>query len=153
MNSAGFLATVFTNLLEPLRSAGTECPGFSITDVMMPQLNGIDLEVQLKAIYPRCRTWHEIRRARRINLTSCQIMHPIASACFNFEPPRWLNRRGVGRITYESIRSTNASRKSSARRRSSGKKRADGCCQSVCGGNHARSEQSPRSNNKSRLLD
>ena len=28
MNSAGFLATVFTNLLEPLRSAGTECLGF-----------------------------------------------------------------------------------------------------------------------------
>lgn len=55
MNSAGFLATVFTNLLEPLRSAGTEFPGLSITDVMMPQLNGIDLGAQFKAIYPGCR--------------------------------------------------------------------------------------------------
>lgn len=55
LNSAGFSATAFTNPLEALRSAETQCPDFLITDVMMPQLNGIDLGVQFKAIYPRCR--------------------------------------------------------------------------------------------------
>jgi CheY-like chemotaxis protein len=55
LNSAGFSATAFTNPLEALRSAETQCPDFLITDVMMPQLNGIDLGVQFKAIYPSCR--------------------------------------------------------------------------------------------------
>jgi CheY-like chemotaxis protein len=55
LNSAGFSATAFTNPLEALRSAETLCPDFLITDVMMPQLNGIDLGVQFKAIYPSCR--------------------------------------------------------------------------------------------------
>lgn len=55
LSSAGFSATAFTNPLEALRSAETQCPDFLITDVMMPQLNGIDLGVQFKAIYPSCR--------------------------------------------------------------------------------------------------
>jgi CheY-like chemotaxis protein len=55
LNSAGFSATAFTNPLEALRSAETQCPDFLITDVMMPQLTGIDLGVQFKAIYPHCR--------------------------------------------------------------------------------------------------
>jgi DNA-binding NtrC family response regulator len=55
LNAAGFTATAFTNPLEALRSAEARCPDFLLTDVMMPQLNGIDLGVQFKAIYPRCR--------------------------------------------------------------------------------------------------
>jgi DNA-binding NtrC family response regulator len=55
LNSAGFSAISFTNPLEALRSAETQCPDFLITDVVMPQLNGIDLGVQFKAIYPNCR--------------------------------------------------------------------------------------------------
>jgi CheY-like chemotaxis protein len=55
LNAAGFSAASFTNPLEALRSAETQCPDFLLTDVMMPQLNGIDLGVQFKAIYPRCR--------------------------------------------------------------------------------------------------
>jgi DNA-binding NtrC family response regulator len=55
LNAAGFSAASFTNPLEALRSAETQCPDFLLSDVMMPQLNGIDLGVQFKAIYPRCR--------------------------------------------------------------------------------------------------
>jgi DNA-binding NtrC family response regulator len=55
LNSSGFSATAFTNPLEALKSAEFECPEFLISDVMMPQLNGIDLGVQFKAIYPTCR--------------------------------------------------------------------------------------------------
>jgi len=55
LNSAGFSATAFTDPLGALLAAETECPDFLISDVLMPQLNGIDLGVQFKAIYPQCR--------------------------------------------------------------------------------------------------
>jgi CheY-like chemotaxis protein len=55
LNSSGFSARAFTDSLEALRFAETQCPDFLITDVMMPQLNGIDLGIQFKATYPSCR--------------------------------------------------------------------------------------------------
>jgi DNA-binding response OmpR family regulator len=55
LNSSGFTATAFTDPLAALRSAESQCPDFLISDVIMPQLNGIDLGVQFKAIYPSCR--------------------------------------------------------------------------------------------------
>ena len=55
LNSSGFSATAFTNPLEALVAAETQCPDFLITDVVMPQLNGIDLGMQFKAMYPECR--------------------------------------------------------------------------------------------------
>jgi len=55
LNSSGFSATAFTDPLEALAAAEIQCPDFLISDVMMPQLNGIDLGVQFKAIYPTCR--------------------------------------------------------------------------------------------------
>ena len=55
LNSSGFSATAFTDPLEALRSAEAQCPDFLISDVVMPKLNGIDLGVQFKAIYPNCR--------------------------------------------------------------------------------------------------
>ena len=55
LNASGFEAVAFTEPLQALRAAETRCPDFLITDVMMPVLNGIDLAVQFKAIYPPCR--------------------------------------------------------------------------------------------------
>jgi DNA-binding NtrC family response regulator len=55
LSKAGFLTTAFTNPLDALLSADTDPPDYLISDVMMPQLNGIDLGVQFKAIYPQCR--------------------------------------------------------------------------------------------------
>jgi CheY-like chemotaxis protein len=55
LNSSGFTATAFTDPVAALRSAEAQCPEFLISDVVMPQLNGIDLGVQFKAIYPQCR--------------------------------------------------------------------------------------------------
>jgi DNA-binding NtrC family response regulator len=55
LNSSGFSANAFTDPLEALRFAETQCPDFLITDVVMPQLNGIDLGMQFKAMYPECR--------------------------------------------------------------------------------------------------
>jgi DNA-binding response OmpR family regulator len=55
LNSSGFSATAFTDPMQALRAAEAQCPDFLISDVMMPQLNGIDLGVQFKAIFPSCR--------------------------------------------------------------------------------------------------
>jgi FixJ family two-component response regulator len=55
LNRSGFEAVAFTQPLEVLRAAEVRCPSFLITDVSMPVLNGIDLAIQFKAIYPRCR--------------------------------------------------------------------------------------------------
>jgi DNA-binding NtrC family response regulator len=55
LTQSGFDAVAFTNPLDALRSAETKSPDFLISDVMMPQMNGIDLGVQFKAIYPKCR--------------------------------------------------------------------------------------------------
>jgi DNA-binding response OmpR family regulator len=55
LNSSGFSANAFTDPREALRFAETQCPDFLITDVVMPRLNGIDLGMQFKAMYPQCR--------------------------------------------------------------------------------------------------
>jgi len=52
LESAGYTARSFFDPLDALRAAETNCPDYLITDVMMPSLNGIDLGLQFKAIYP-----------------------------------------------------------------------------------------------------
>jgi two-component system catabolic regulation response regulator CreB len=56
LNASGFEATALTEPMEAVRAAETRCPDFLVTDVSMPLLNGIDLGIQFKAIYPKCRT-------------------------------------------------------------------------------------------------
>jgi DNA-binding NtrC family response regulator len=55
LNSHGFDAVPYTSPLDALRAAETHSPDLLLTDVSMPQLNGIDLAVQFKAIYPDCK--------------------------------------------------------------------------------------------------
>jgi DNA-binding NtrC family response regulator len=52
LESAGYTARSFTDPVDALRAAETNCPDYLISDVMMPSLNGIDLGMQFKAIYP-----------------------------------------------------------------------------------------------------
>jgi CheY-like chemotaxis protein len=53
LESSGYTARSFSDPLEALRAAETNCPDYLISDVMMPVLNGIDLGIQFKAIYPK----------------------------------------------------------------------------------------------------
>lgn len=53
LESAGYTARSFTDPLEALQAAETNCPDYLISDVVMPVLNGVDLGKQLKAIYPK----------------------------------------------------------------------------------------------------
>jgi DNA-binding NtrC family response regulator len=50
----GYCAIWFTNLLEALAHAKTQSPDLLLSDVMMPQLCGVDLAIQIKESNPRC---------------------------------------------------------------------------------------------------
>ena len=54
LNGSGFEAVAFTEPLKALSAAAIRCPDFLITDVSMPLLNGIELGIQFKALYPKC---------------------------------------------------------------------------------------------------
>jgi DNA-binding response OmpR family regulator len=55
LSQEGFEAEGFTNARDALKAAETAPPDFLISDVVMPELNGIELGVLFKAIYPKCR--------------------------------------------------------------------------------------------------
>jgi DNA-binding NtrC family response regulator len=55
LNQEGFQATSFNDPREALKAAEISCPNFLISDVVMPEVNGIDLGVLFKTIYPECR--------------------------------------------------------------------------------------------------
>lgn len=55
LEGSGFEAVPFTEPIQALRAAESRCPDILITDVSMPMMNGIDLSIQFKAIYPACR--------------------------------------------------------------------------------------------------
>jgi DNA-binding NtrC family response regulator len=55
LNQSGFEAVAFTDPMEALRAAEKRCPDFLITDVAMPSMNGVDLSIQFRTIYPTCR--------------------------------------------------------------------------------------------------
>src|SRR6202453_1319420 len=51
----GFSARFFTSPLEALAAARFESPDLVISDVAMPDISGIDLAIQMRAQYPRCK--------------------------------------------------------------------------------------------------
>jgi DNA-binding NtrC family response regulator len=55
LNSAGYNASAFSDPFEALRAAEVRPPDVLLTDVMMPQWNGIDLGVQFKVLHPECK--------------------------------------------------------------------------------------------------
>lgn len=51
----GFSTTAFTNPVDALIAAQTETPDLVISDVMMPEMSGIDLAIELKLRWPSCK--------------------------------------------------------------------------------------------------
>jgi DNA-binding NtrC family response regulator len=51
----GFHAISFTDPLKALQAAHAESPNLLISDVVMPQMSGIDLAIQLRDICPDCK--------------------------------------------------------------------------------------------------
>jgi DNA-binding NtrC family response regulator len=70
---------------EPQRRTATDC---LISDVMMPQLNGIDLGIQSKAIYPNVRVLMFSGVAASANLVGrCQSQQPRLRYTRKAHPP------------------------------------------------------------------
>jgi PleD family two-component response regulator len=55
MHLTGYEVRCFVNPLEALEAARNVKPDLVIADVIMPQLSGIDLAVQLKKQFPTCK--------------------------------------------------------------------------------------------------
>lgn len=55
LKMSGFDARFFVNPLEALQAADTEKPDLLISDVVMPQLSGIDLAIRLTERRPHCK--------------------------------------------------------------------------------------------------
>lgn len=55
LNQAGFDAIAFHQPLLALEAAQTGQPDMLLSDVIMPQLSGIDLAIQVRDLLPRCR--------------------------------------------------------------------------------------------------
>jgi DNA-binding NtrC family response regulator len=51
----GFWVGSFTDPLVALTKASSEPPDLLISDVMMPQISGIDLAMQLRSLHPTCK--------------------------------------------------------------------------------------------------
>ncbi len=51
----GFHAKSFTNPLEALQAARVDAPDLLISDIVMPELSGIDLAIQMRKYCPDCR--------------------------------------------------------------------------------------------------
>jgi DNA-binding NtrC family response regulator len=51
----GIHATSFTDPLKVLELAHVDAPNLLISDVMMPELSGIDLAIQLRRLCPECK--------------------------------------------------------------------------------------------------
>ncbi len=55
LNAAGFQATAFTDAEKAMQAAESCCPSVLISDVVMPQMNGIQLAIKFKAACPTCK--------------------------------------------------------------------------------------------------
>ena len=55
LKKSGFAAVAFTNPLEALSAADSQIPDLLISDVVMPELSGIELAIQLKVKAPSCK--------------------------------------------------------------------------------------------------
>lgn len=51
----GFEATPFTNPVEALDRARSQPPNLLISDVVMPQMSGVDLAIQVRQLQPECK--------------------------------------------------------------------------------------------------
>jgi CheY-like chemotaxis protein len=55
LNMSGFSATGFNGAADALQAAETGCPDLLITDVSMPDINGIELAIRFRSLYPNCK--------------------------------------------------------------------------------------------------
>lgn len=55
LTASGFQVTTFTDAEKAVQAAEPGCPGILISDVVMPQMNGVELAIKFKAACPKCK--------------------------------------------------------------------------------------------------
>ena len=55
LRNEGFVVTSFNNPLKALSRIKTDAPDLLISDVMMPELSGIDLAMETRKVLPACK--------------------------------------------------------------------------------------------------
>ena len=54
LKNVGFDATAYTSPLDALDAANSNAPDLLITDVMMPEMSGVDLGIHFRKRFPKC---------------------------------------------------------------------------------------------------
>jgi CheY-like chemotaxis protein len=75
LNMKGLSARFFTSPLEALAAARLESPDLVISDVAMPGISGVDLAIQMRAQYPRCKILLFSGRATTLDLLEDSRAH------------------------------------------------------------------------------
>jgi DNA-binding NtrC family response regulator len=55
LRKSGFDATAFTNPQDALRTAESDLPDLLLSDVLMPQLSGVELAIRVRQLCPVCK--------------------------------------------------------------------------------------------------
>ncbi len=67
LGASAFDAASFTSTARSIEAAKSGCPGLLITDVSMPEMNGVELAIRFKMLYPSCRFFSSQDTTRRPN--------------------------------------------------------------------------------------
>jgi DNA-binding response OmpR family regulator len=70
LEQSGFTAKAFTDPREALLAARSEAPDLLLSDVMMPQLSGVDLAISIQNEYPKCKILLFSGQAETVDLLS-----------------------------------------------------------------------------------
>ncbi|WP_414633411.1 response regulator [Acidisarcina polymorpha] len=68
LKRSGYAATYFTNPFEALARVEADSPDLLISDVVMPEMSGVDLAIHIRAACPRCKILLFSGQAQTANL-------------------------------------------------------------------------------------
>ena len=55
LDSAGWKVEAFTDPIEFLERASTDCPDVAVIDILMPEMNGLEVQTRLRRVSPSTR--------------------------------------------------------------------------------------------------
>ena len=70
LQQSGFAAKSFTNPADALSASRSEAPDLLLSDVVMPELSGVDLAISIKREHPECKVLLFSGQAETVDLLS-----------------------------------------------------------------------------------
>jgi CheY-like chemotaxis protein len=99
----GFAAHFFVDPLAALDAAGMKAPDILISDVMMPELSGVELAIRIKALCPECKVLLFSGQAGTADLLRAarEQGHDFHLLSKPMHPTELLSQ--VGRLAYQTV--------------------------------------------------